>query len=127
MLKTLVDFFLGVVSGIFGGMGMGGGTLLIPLLMNFSSVTQHQAQAINLVSFIPMSIVAIIIHAKNKLIVVKNSLFLIVPSVIFAVIFSFLSKFIHSDLLKRLFGVFLLGVGFYLLFNNAKNKSEKSN
>ncbi|MGN0819988.1 MAG: TSUP family transporter [Christensenellaceae bacterium] len=127
MLKTLVDFLLGVVSGIFGGMGMGGGTLLIPLLMNFSSVTQHQAQAINLVSFIPMSIVAIIIHAKNKLIVVKNSLFLIVPSVIFAVIFSFLSKFIHSDLLKRLFGVFLLGVGFYLLFNNAKNKSEKSN
>lgn len=126
MLEIVVDFVLGVISGVFGGMGMGGGTLLIPLLMNFSSVTQHQAQTINLVSFIPMSIVAIIIHAKNKLIVTKNCLFLIIPSVIFAVIFSFLSKFIHSDILKRLFGVFLLGVGFYLLFNATGNSQKKT-
>lgn len=124
VIKLVIDFILGMISGVFGGMGMGGGTILIPLLISFSDITQHQAQAINLVSFIPMSIVAIIIHAKNKLIVTKNSLFIIIPSVAFAVLFSFLSKFIHSDILKRLFGCFLLGVGFYLLLGNSQGEKQ---
>ena len=53
------------LGGIIGGMGMGGGTLLIPLLTLAAGVEQHLAQAINLMSFVPMSIVALIIHKKN--------------------------------------------------------------
>ena len=48
----------GLVSGVLGGMGMGGGTILIPLLSIFYKIGQHTAQAINLISFIPMAIVA---------------------------------------------------------------------
>ena len=55
----------GILGGIAGGMGMGGGTLTIPILTIFLSVGQLEAQGINLVAFIPMSIVALIIHAKN--------------------------------------------------------------
>ena len=58
----------GIISGIVGGMGMGGGTLLIPILTIFLSFKQKSAQAINLLAFIPMSIVALIIHIKNKLV-----------------------------------------------------------
>ena len=58
----------GVVGGVIGGMGMGGGTLLVPILTILFSVGQRFAQCINLISFIPMAIVALIIHAKNKLI-----------------------------------------------------------
>ena len=58
----------GIVGGILGGMGMGGGTLLIPLLTFFLDVSQKNAQAINLISFIPMAVIALILHAKNKLI-----------------------------------------------------------
>ena len=60
--------FAGLVGGLIGGMGMGGGTLLIPLLSIFYSVGQHTAQAVNLVSFIPMAVVTLIIHIKNKLV-----------------------------------------------------------
>ena len=56
----------GLVSGILGGLGMGGGTLLIPLLTIFLSVSQIESQGINLIAFIPMSVIAIIIHAKNR-------------------------------------------------------------
>ena len=35
----------GIVSGIVGGMGMGGGTLLIPILTIFLSFPQKNAQA----------------------------------------------------------------------------------
>ena len=58
----------GVLGGVLGGMGMGGGTLLIPLLTIFYKVSQHTAQAVNLISFIPMAVVALIIHIKNKLV-----------------------------------------------------------
>ena len=46
---------VGVLSGAVGGMGMGGGTVTIPLLVLFAGVEQKLAQAANLFSFLPMS------------------------------------------------------------------------
>ena len=64
----------GVIGGVLGGMGMGGGTLLIPLLTLGLNLTQQNAQAINLMAFLPMSIFALIIHFKNKLVRYKFSI-----------------------------------------------------
>ena len=58
----------GVVGGIVAGMGMGGGTLIIPILTIFLNFNQIDAQGINLIAFLPMSLVAIIINAKNHLV-----------------------------------------------------------
>lgn len=99
---------VGVFSGILGGMGMGGGTVLIPMLTIFLSVKQHVAQAVNLVSFIPVGVVALIIHIKNKLVKGKGLLFIILPAVLFSVLGSLLSVKLNGDLLKRFFGGFLL-------------------
>lgn len=62
----------GFIAGIVGGMGMGGGTLLVPLL-SLLDIPQRQMQAINLISFLPMCAVALIFHFKNKLVVTKIS------------------------------------------------------
>ena len=88
-----MEYFLyilfGMLGGLIGGMGMGGGTILIPLLTLFLNVPQLQAQTINLISFIPMAIVSLIIHIKNKLVDFK-ALFKVLP---FALGFSVLSSF----------------------------------
>lgn len=98
----------GFLSGVIGAMGMGGGTLLIPLLTIFSQVSQILAQGYNLLAFLPMSVVAILIHIKNKLIQPKF-LWLLIPSgIIFAIIGSFLANLIDANVLKLLFGVFLI-------------------
>ena len=76
----------GIFSGILGGMGMGGGTILIPVLSLFFGVNQHIAQAINLFSFIPMSVVAVILHSKNKLIKFKVVLPIILAGVVAGVL-----------------------------------------
>ena len=80
----------GVVSGIIGGMGMGGGTLLIPILTIFLLFTQKNAQGINLLVFIPMSLVALIIHIKNKLVDFRVGIPIICTGVVFYVIGSLL-------------------------------------
>lgn len=98
----------GIVGGILGGMGMGGGTLLIPVLTFFLDVSQKNAQAINLISFIPMAVIALILHAKNKLINLKGMLPLIVSALVTSVGGSFLVALIEGDLQTKLFGGFLI-------------------
>ena len=93
----------GVVGGLFGGMGMGGGTLLIPLLNIFCGVKQHTAQAINLLSFIAMAIVALIIHIKNKLVNFDRVLFIIIPGIVTCVGGCLVAKVLSGDILARLF------------------------
>lgn len=100
--------FAGLLGGVLGGMGMGGGTVLIPLLSIFYCVSQHTAQASNLISFIPMAIVALIIHLKNGLVEFKKIMFIILPGVITCIVGCYLARAISGDLLKRLFGGFLL-------------------
>lgn len=57
----------GIIGGLLGGMGMGGGTLLIPLLTLGLDVPQQTAQLLNLLTFIPMSAFALIVHAKKRI------------------------------------------------------------
>lgn len=98
----------GVISGILAGMGMGGGTVLIPLLNIFYSVGQHAAQAANLISFIPMAVVALVVHLKNKLVKFDRFFLIVVPGLIACVIGCFIARQISGELLKRCFGGFLI-------------------
>ncbi|MCI5497305.1 MAG: sulfite exporter TauE/SafE family protein [Firmicutes bacterium] len=92
-------------------MGMGGGTLLIPILTIFLSFKQKNAQAINLLVFIPMSLVALIIHIKNKLVDFKVGIPIIISGIVFSLLGSYLASILSNGLLKKIFAVFLLLVG----------------
>ena len=106
MIAVYVLF--GIFAGILGGMGMGGGTILIPLLTIFFNINQTVAQGFNLLAFLPMSIFAILIHKKSGLIEVKNIFYIIIPGFIFAILGSILANLIDKNILKILFGCFLL-------------------
>ena len=101
----------GFISGIVGGMGMGGGTLLIPILTIFLAFEQKTAQAINLIAFIPMSIVALIIHIKNKLVDFKVGMPIMLVGILFSIGGSYLASELKNSLLQKIFAVFLLLVG----------------
>jgi uncharacterized membrane protein YfcA len=65
-------FFLvivGFVSGIFAGMGMGGGTFLVPLLSLFFHVDQVHCQSTNVMCFLCLAIVCFVIYTIKKLII----------------------------------------------------------
>lgn len=112
----------GLASGILGGMGMGGGTILIPILTIFMKVSQHTSQALNLLSFIPMAIVALIIHFKNHLVKFKKSLFIIVPALASCVGGCYLAKAISGDILGKCFGGFLIALAILQVVWNIKNE-----
>lgn len=103
-------FLAGAAGGLLGGMGMGGGTVLIPALTLFFKIAQTEAQGINLLSFVPMAIVAVILHAKNGLINVKSVLPVALPAVVFSVAGSFLVRLISGNVQTKIFGGFLLAL-----------------
>lgn len=109
MTHSLIFYILaGIAGGIMGGMGLGGGTLLIPLLTVFLDVNGKQAAAINLISFIPMSIFACVVHAKNKLLDLKKALLIALPATATCTASSFFAQKVSAGALSKGFAVFLV-------------------
>lgn len=104
-------------------MGIGGGTLLIPALTIFLKIPQHTAQSVNLLSFIPTAIVAIISHMKQGNIEKKIAFKLILFGILGAIIGSYFAIKLPGNVLRRLFGIFLLVMGIYEVC--CKNKCTK--
>ena len=118
-------FLAGLAGGVLGGMGMGGGTALIPLLVLLCGTEQGVAQGINLLSFLPMSLVALTVHAKGGLVRPKEALFLALPALFTSVLFSLLSDLVPSALLKTVFGGWLIVMGLVRLRKAAAPASRK--
>lgn len=113
----------GFISGILGGMGMGGGTFLIPLL-GFLDLPQQTIQATNLISFIPMAAATLVVHKKNGLIKNHRVLIMILPAVIFAIIGALLSNVVEDKVLKISFGVLLLSLAACQIYQIFKPKKD---
>lgn len=109
----MLIILISILSGIISGMGIGGGTILIPALTIFLKTPQHIAQSVNLLSFIPTGIVAIISHIKQGNIEKKITFKLILGGILGAIIGSYFAVKLPGNVLRRLFGVFLLVMGIY--------------
>lgn len=115
----------GISGGLLGGMGMGGGTVLIPLLVIVLGVPQHLAQAVNLISFVPMAVVALIIHVKNRL-VKRSGLWLIILSGLLSCTAGcFIARGINAELLRRIFGGFLTFLSVFQVCSAVKKTTRK--
>ena len=121
-MSFLIFLLCGVCGGVLGGMGMGGGTALIPLLTIFCGVEQSVAQGVNLISFLPMSALALTVHAKNGLLRKEGIGWLIVPALLFSALFSVLAVWLPAAALRRGFGAFLVILSFFTLRNAFKTQ-----
>ena len=119
------EILAGVLGGIIAGMGMGGGTLTIPILTIFLHYKQLNAQGINLVAFLPTSIVALGIHIKNKLVQFKQTWLLALIGCIFCVGGAILANHISNSLLKKIFAMFLILLAVWQLIEFIKELRNK--
>lgn len=120
----IVFIILGVVSGTLGAMGLGGGTVLIPLL-SIIGVAQKNAQVINVFSFVVMSFFILFFNIKSGLTKVFPALIFSIVGVVFAIISSLLVQNIENSILKILFGVFLLIVAIFEIISFVSKYKSK--
>lgn len=128
MILLHMNFYLYLLLGFFGGipagMGMGGGTVTIPLLVLVGGVPQKIAQCANLFSFLPMSLPALRMHAENGLLKTEGIAWVIVPALLLSALGAWLAAALPSELLKKAFGAFLILlslVGFYRNLGSQKS------
>lgn len=114
---------LGFLGGIPAGMGMGGGTVTIPLLTLVGGVEQKIAQCANLFSFLPMSVGALKMHADNGLLKTQGVLWVILPALLLSAVGATVALALPSEFLKKAFGAFLIGLSFAGFYRGLQGKT----
>ena len=120
----MIIYIIGFLSGMVSGMGIGGGTILIPGLILITSISQQLAQSVNLAAFLPTALIAIYVHHKNKNIDFVLALWLILSGLVGAWVGSRIAIGTASPTLRKLFGIFLLIMGVYEFFFKEKDQTK---
>ena len=125
-----MEFLIGLIAGIIGGLGMGGGTVLILLLTIFMNIEQTIAQGSNIIFFIPTAIASIFIFIKNKYINFKVAIPICLWGLGGAFIGARISTKLQINVLRKCFGVFLIIIAIYQsysLYNTYRKKKNRNN
>lgn len=120
-----MEIVFGILSGLTTSWGLGGGTLLIPLLVNFIGIDQHIAQATNLIFFIPTALCSVIVNSKNKLVKYKLAFQVIIYGIIGTIIGSIISNKLNKIFLRKIFGILLLIIAIMEMYNFYKMYIKK--
>lgn len=110
-MNWLIAVAAGAICGVFSGLGVGGGTLLMIWMTAVMGLEQKTAQGINLLYFLPTALCALIFHIRNHLIRWKTVIPAAIAGCFTAVAGAWLATAMDVGLLRRLFGAFLLLVG----------------
>lgn len=107
-VRGLLLALAGLLGGVLAGMGMGGGTLLIPALTLLLGVSQKGAQGINMLSFLPAAALALYIHKKGGRLEKGGNKVMILWGVAGAVLGALVAHFVNEPFLKKAFGGFIM-------------------
>lgn len=124
MLTLLAAAAAGLVCGVLSGFGIGGGSLLMVWMTAVLSMEQRAAQGVNLLYFLPCAACALIFHIKNKQIVWRAVWHAALAGSVCAVGGALLAQNVDAELLRKLFGGFLVLVGLSEIFLKGLKKTQ---
>ena len=106
----IILIIIGLLAGILSGLvGVGGGILMIPLLIIFLGLTQHQAQGTALFAMLPpIGILAAINYYKEGFVKWEYAIIIAFTFVIGGYLGSKLSLSLPPQMVRRIFGVIML-------------------
>lgn len=108
----------GLVMGVLSAWGIGGGSLLMVYMTGFAGIGQAAAQGINLIYFLPVSAGGLYSHIKNGLVDKKSAAAAICAGLVSAAAAAIFANMLDLNMLRRLFGAFLVLVGLRELFSD---------
>lgn len=106
-----VCVIVGSLLGFLTGMGVGGGSLLILWLTLVLGFDQDTARGINLLFFLPASLICCFFRLRQGKLKLRECLPAIVSGCIAAVLGSLAAASMNTELLRRPFGILLLITG----------------
>ena len=119
----MLDFFVGFLTAVLSGLGIGGGGLLVIWLVLVRSGDQLASQGINLIFFLFSSTAAMVVHLIKRHINWGLVGYMVLLGSAGALIGSVMAKNIAPEIIRIAFGVLLIGSGTITLFKKNKPRS----
>jgi len=118
MTTIVILLCIGLMAGTLSGMvGIGGGIIIVPALIYFMGMSQHQAQGTSLaVLLLPVGILAVYYYYNAGHVEVKPSLIIALSFVIGGFLGSKIAISFDQNVLKKVFAIFLLLLSLKMLF-----------
>ncbi len=123
-MEWVVNTIIGFLAAVMASMGLGGGSVLLLYLTLFTETSQYSAQGINLLFFIPIAVVALILHSQKKLVRWQTVARAVFWGLLGVLTGFFLGRQIGEEFLRTLFYIFLLIIGIKDLFFVKRKKTE---
>jgi len=120
MVEWLIPFLAALGTGVLSSWGVGGGTLLLVVMTLFLNVGHREAQAINLLFFLPTAAASLFFHKEKGFLDKETFRQAAVPGAITSLAAALLSLTVDVSLLRKPFGIFLLYSGASMLFSVRK-------
>jgi len=121
-MSYLVPLLLiGLTAGIAGGLfGIGGGAIMVPAMVLLLGLDQKFATGTSIAAqILPIGVLGALVYYRNNNLNIKYALIIALGLVIGNFIGALFANqpFISSEIVKKLYGIFLLVIGLrYLLF-----------
>ena len=110
--------FGGVTSGLFG---VGGGIVIVPALIYWAGFSQHKATGTSLaVLLLPIGLAATLEYYRNGNVDLRAAIILAATMIVSAWGGAFLANQMKGPHLRLIFGVFVSGLGVYLVYGACK-------
>ncbi len=121
MNELLILLAIGLAAGVLSGIaGIGGGMVIVPALVYLMGYTQHQAQGVSLTMFLlPIGIFGVYNYYKGGHVSQETIRFALIMCVTFVIGSYFGSKIavgLSQEMLKKIFGAFILLVSLKMIF-----------
>ncbi|HTX17779.1 MAG TPA: sulfite exporter TauE/SafE family protein [Bacteroidota bacterium] len=113
MTNNILYILLGLLAGTFSGLiGVGGGIIIVPCLVIFFGLTQHQAQGTTLALMVPpIGMLAAWNYYTHGFVDLRIAAFVCVGFLFGGLFGAKIATSVSNELLGRIFGVVLILVG----------------
>jgi len=116
-MNPIAFVLVGLLVGVFSGMvGVGGGIILVPILVLFFGFSQHMAQGTSTAMLLPpIGILAAWTYYQKGMVDVRAAALMCAGFVLGGLFGAKLAIVLPQELLRRGFGVVLLGISLKLI------------
>jgi hypothetical protein len=117
-MEIVILLIIGLVAGTLSGfLGVGGATILIPALVIIYKMTQHMAQGTSLAALLlPVGLLATIKYWQAGNVNIKFAALMAVGFIVGGYLGATLAQPVPDELLKKVFGVYLLVIAIQMIF-----------
>lgn len=114
ILLVIIGLSAGIVSGM---LGVGGAIIIVPALVFFFGMTQHQAQGTSLaILLLPVGLLAFLNYYKQGYVNFKIALIVILAFFIGGYLGSVIAVRVPEKPLRIAFGILIMLLGFRMIF-----------